>query len=509
MKFEPTPELVEEAEKEIQNPHKQKESIINNQIDSGADSRIGEIARNNAVNSILNTDDYKWDNLRKQAFTLGGYVGAGFLSFQTAYNALSNAINQKDLGDYDLADKTLISALNAGIAHPFDRELKEKERQEWLDENYQVWSRKQLKEESKINQQTNQKPKVEEPVEKVFDFEGLAFSLEKVVEKPIAIISSSEGDTISTAGNITLFTGQQKTGKSAINAAILAGGIAPEGIPIDTLGLNIVYNKANKAVLHFDTEQTEYDHYKFCKGVYNRAERNYDLSYFKSFHILDYSKAERFTFIEKSTENYAKKCGGIFIIIIDGIGDLIDTMDLKECELVIDNIRKLGKKYNCPIITILHQNPGTTKERGHMGSELLRKAESVMEIQREGTISKLIGKSFRNCGEIPEVQFEYNTEKGYHTLVEIITQQSKREAKERAKELNSKKKKLELYNEFDSIFKDRKPMKNADICRKYMEIEACSTSTANRRIRDATTAGVLLKVKSTGLYHLDFISFSL
>ncbi len=69
-----------------------------------------------------------------------------------------------------------------------------------------------------------------------------------------------------TAGNITVFSGQQKTGKSAVNAALLAGGIAPKGVPIDTLGFIVAYNQDNKAVLHFDTEQSEYDTIGFVRA---------------------------------------------------------------------------------------------------------------------------------------------------------------------------------------------------------------------------------------------------
>jgi hypothetical protein len=173
---------------------------------------------------------------------------------------------------------------------------------------------------------------------------------------------------------------------------------------------------------------------------------------------------------------------------------------LKISELAVENIRKLAKTYNYPIFTNLHQNPGSNKERGHLGSELLQKAENVMEIQRDGSISKLVGKSFRNCGEIPEVHFEYNSDKGYHTLVDIITPESRREAKEQAKEAKSEKQVSALREEFSKLF-NGKPIRMMDLCRAYETMTGCSIATAKRRVADAKELGIL-NVDTTGLYIL-------
>jgi predicted RNA-binding protein (virulence factor B family) len=181
---------------------------------------------------------------------------------------------------------------------------------------------------------------------------------------------------------------------------------------------------------------------------------------------------------------------------------------LAASEKVVDNIRKLGKKYNCPIVTILHQNPGTTKERGHFGSELLRKAESIIEIKKDGPTSTLIGKDFRNCGSIPEVHFEYNKELGYHTTSRIITQQQKNEANQEAKKTKTNKAAEELREVLSRIFKDGAPMRYNDIAKAIEQMTGLSTPTANRRIEKAKELGILTMTVA-GLYRFIFDSESL
>ena len=47
----------------------------------------------------------------------------------------------------------------------------------------------------------------------------------------------------------------------------------------------------------------------------------------------------------------------------------------------------LSTNYNCHILCVLHTNPGTDKARGHVGSSLQRKAESVLYVHKVENIS--------------------------------------------------------------------------------------------------------------------------
>lgn len=335
------------------------------------------------------------------------------------------------------------------------------------------------------------------------DFESLSFSLTKPKEMPKPVVSTPARDIISSAGNITTIAGQVKSGKTALNAAILAGATAPQGSIIDTLGLVIQANSNYKAVLHYDSEQSEYNHFKFFKGVYERTGRSKDVDFFGSWNIRKYDVKNRIVFIEQSANSYAQKHGGVFIIIIDGIADLMNNPnDYEESNIIIDRVEKLAIRYNCPVVTVLHFNPGSDKERGHLGSQLQRKSESVLSIIRDGAQSVLTGKYLRNAGEIPEIRFEYNKEKGYHTLANIITPQIKQQAKEQAKEAKTEKKINMLREEFSRLFYNNKPLQYTVLSDSYKTMTGCSTPTANRAVTAAKELGIL-SMDVSGLYILN------
>jgi hypothetical protein len=65
---------------------------------------------------------------------------------------------------------------------------------------------------------------------------------------------------------------------------------------------------------------------------------------------------------------------------------------------------------------VVHVNPGSEKERGHMGSQGQRKAESALFVRKDKDISTIEPKLLRNAGigDTPQIQFTYDKTKGYH-----------------------------------------------------------------------------------------------
>ena len=73
----------------------------------------------------------------------------------------------------------------------------------------------------------------------------------------------SAGDVpLGTQGNLFGITGGEGTGKSNYIAAMLAGCICQPDKEVDTLGIQITANNKRKAVLLYDTEQSEVQLFK-------------------------------------------------------------------------------------------------------------------------------------------------------------------------------------------------------------------------------------------------------
>ena len=69
-------------------------------------------------------------------------------------------------------------------------------------------------------------------------------------------------------------------------------------------------------------------------------------------------------------------------VVIDGIRDLITSInDEAEASNIASKLLKWTEEFNIHIVVVLHENPGSDKARGHIGTELMNKAETVIALQ--------------------------------------------------------------------------------------------------------------------------------
>lgn len=235
------------------------------------------------------------------------------------------------------------------------------------------------------------------------------------IPTPVPVVTIG-GEVISTEGNITTISGAGKSGKSAFSSVLIAGAIAAgeyEGFT----GVDIQPNDSEKAVLHFDTEQARHKHKHNLMTILRRCEFDTCPDFFYSYNIRELPLQDYRKVTTDIVSAAATKHHGVHLIIIDGIADYIqDVNDAESSNAIVSFFEKLAIKNACPVIAIVHTNPNNDKERGHLGSQLQRKSESVLTIQTANDISTLQPKFLRNAGKgnIPLIQFRYNPAKGYH-----------------------------------------------------------------------------------------------
>ena len=195
----------------------------------------------------------------------------------------------------------------------------------------------------------------------------------------------SAGDVpLGTQGNLFGITGGEGTGKSNYVAAIVAGCICPAGADIDTLGIQITANGRHKAVLLYDTEQSEVQLFKNVSNLLARAKQPDKPDELKAFCLTGMSRKERLNAIVQSMDKFYYQYGGIQLVVIDGIADLVKSAnDEAESVAVIDELYRLAGIYNTCILCVLHFVPNGLKLRGHLGSELQRKAATILSIEKD------------------------------------------------------------------------------------------------------------------------------
>ena len=266
-------------------------------------------------------------------------------------------------------------------------------------------------------------------------YDHLRITMAKKILEPDPIISIKDS-LISSPGNLTMISGASKAGKSAFCSVIIAGAIRGHNNSYDGFEhLFVDGNEDKKAVIHIDTEQARHNHYRNLKNaVLKRSSLEELPDYLYSYNIREMELSDRRNFTEILCYEADKQAGGIHLIVIDGFADYAKSVnDELEANELVHFFEKLSIKYNCPVIAIVHLNPNSNKERGHLGSQLQRKSESVLQLKKgKDDTSYCEPVLLRNASttDVPIIRFAYDTSKNYHTFAGIMN--SEKTSKDKA-----------------------------------------------------------------------------
>ena len=192
---------------------------------------------------------------------------------------------------------------------------------------------------------------------------------------------SLNGVPISTPGNLTAITAQAKVGKSAL----LQGFVAATLTDSDVDCLSVVgFNHEAHAVIYIDTEQSKDD---FCRAI-DRARKRASVDAYPEWlsphYISDMTVKDAREGLAVIMADAHAKHGGIHSVFIDGVADLVlDVNDAAECNDLVAHLFRLATRYDCSIVCVIHKNPGSDKTRGHLGSQIERKSETNLTLEKE------------------------------------------------------------------------------------------------------------------------------
>lgn len=271
-----------------------------------------------------------------------------------------------------------------------------------------------------IHETTALSPKAEREKAIIAEIKARRFDPASLVPKPEPIYCLA-GTPICTPGNLTTIYSHPKVGKSAFIGAMLGAAMTTPDAGHDTLSVTGP-NYANRAVLHFDTEQSPYHWQQLVLTALRRVKAATPPVWLQSYTLTGLPANECRALVAKAMHDAHVQFGGIHSVILDGVGDLVvDPNDSEECFPLITDLHGQAIRYNTAIISILHLNPGPeSKGRGHLGSQLERKSESNLMLEKvdETTIvysTKQRGKSITKDNA---VAFEWSDEHQMHVSVE-------------------------------------------------------------------------------------------
>jgi hypothetical protein len=190
----------------------------------------------------------------------------------------------------------------------------------------------------------------------------------------VRVETSYDFTVIGTLGNFSLIKGKAKSKKSFLVSMAISSAIG-EGVLQNTLRSPLKVKNQN--VLYFDTEQSKYHVQNAVKRISVQIGKAIPNN-LKTYTLRKESPSERFKMVEYAIENTPR----LGFVVIDGIRDLITSInDESESTMMASKLLEWTEKYNMHIVTILHENPTGEKARGHLGTELTNKAETVITVE--------------------------------------------------------------------------------------------------------------------------------
>lgn len=255
-------------------------------------------------------------------------------------------------------------------------------------------------------------------------------------------------------------------------------------------------NPEGRVILLYDTEQSEVQLFKNVSNLLKRAKLTEKPEELRTFSLTGMSRKERLQAIVQSMDKYYYEYEGIRLVVIDGIADLVlSANDEAESIRIVDELYRLAGIYRTCIVCVLHYVPNGLKLRGHLGSELQRKAAAILSIELDTDPSVSVVKALKvrdgSPLDVPLMQFSWNKEIGMHTYLG-----------EKPREEKEKRKEKELANVAREIFGMQNHLTYIDLCDRIQQTMDVKERTAKSYIKYMREKEIIIKDSSNQNYFI-------
>lgn len=218
--------------------------------------------------------------------------------------------------------------------------------------------------------------------------------LDKPVARPETIISIGEHTykdnsyptAVMTAGEFSVISAPSKSKKSYLKSQIASSYI---GGKANSHFDNIKgHRKTDTIVIDCDTEQGKFN----ASNTFKRTRKITGESYpgYYPFKMRHLSAEQRVAFMDRLLESEKFK-DKVKLVFIDGVADLIeDSNDLVMSNFIAQKLLTWTDVYNIHVCVIIHNAYNTIKPTGHLGSAVVKKAESVILLEPTDETKKVI-----------------------------------------------------------------------------------------------------------------------
>lgn len=124
-------------------------------------------------------------------------------------------------------------------------------------------------------------------------------------------------------------------------------------------------------------------------------------SNFEFLSLLEIPREQRLSSLESYIEERRALIDSHLLVILDVVTDCVKDFNRPEYSLeLIDLMNKMINKSKCSFICVIHENPGSEKARGHLGTEIMNKASTVLQVgfmKQDNKLTDIIEIKYLKC----------------------------------------------------------------------------------------------------------------
>lgn len=192
------------------------------------------------------------------------------------------------------------------------------------------------------------------------------------IEKDVFLLKYTNGELFS-KGNISSVIGKAKSRKTYLctlfSGAIINGNLYGK------------FRSDKYRVLYIDTEQSPWYVQKVLQRIIKIGGTE---SMIGIFHLRPLNPRDRVSMIDAILKAYSF----YDFVVIDGARDLLyDINSQEQSTEVVTKLLYWSETYNMHIQTVIHENKNDNYARGHIGTEIMNKSETVIRVEKQQHLS--------------------------------------------------------------------------------------------------------------------------
>ena len=292
------------------------------------------------------------------------------------------------------------------------------------------------------------------------EFDKLLIDLSADIKEPAPLVCLN-AVPVFTRGNISCISGKAKSRKTFL---------------INLLTSQFLELSHTAKVIIYDSEQALFHVQRSTKRIHRLLDWDEckNNSQLRVFALRELSPEQRTEFVADTIARFKPD-----LVFIDGVRDLLhDFNNITESSDIVNLLMKLSSENDCHICCVLHENKGDASLRGHAGTELMNKAETVISVSKppdcnHSTVEPKV------CRNLPFEKFHFIVND--NGLPQLCSPQIKPKAIDRTRTV------------FADILANNKTLSYADLKADVMLKCSVKERAAETRIKTALNDGIILK----------------